>query len=117
VLLILLATFTSLALALFTSHQSSSQLTSVGSAVGTLASIATRSLPWSLHGDDVVWSLFAAVFCVTAFTSISAYVSHFVILAFCRLSLRTNVSETESIQMSLELVKNLDFLNTKKWNF
>jgi len=70
-----LGAFTSLAVAMFSSQ--SSQLTSVGSAAGVLASIATRSLPWSPSASDVDtgWHIFTAVFCITAVASMSAYVS------------------------------------------
>jgi len=75
-LLIWLGAFSSLAVAIFTSQ--SSLLISVGSAAGMLASVATRSLPWLLGGGDVVsvgWQVFAAVFCIMAVASLSAYVS------------------------------------------
>ena len=71
-----LGAFVSLSLATFSGY--SSQLTSAGSATGMLASIATRSLPWSLDaGDDVDvgWRLFTALFCISAVASMSAYVS------------------------------------------
>jgi len=71
-----LGAFTSLSLAMFSGY--SSQLMSAGSATGMLASIATRSLPWSLDGGDDVdvgWRLFMTLFCVSAVASMSAYVS------------------------------------------
>ena len=68
-----LGAFTSLLLAMFT--DSSSQLMNAGSAAGLLASIATRSLPWS-RDVDVGWQVFVGVFCVSAAASVSAYVSH-----------------------------------------
>jgi len=71
-----LGAFTSLSLAMFSGY--SSQLTSAASATGVLASIATRSLPWSLDARDDVdvgWCLFTAVFCISAVASMSAYVS------------------------------------------
>ena len=66
-----LGAFTSLALAVFTSD--SPQLTTAGPAAGMLASMATRSLPWSL--SDAGWRVFAALFCISAVASVSAYVS------------------------------------------
>lgn len=75
-LMIWLGAFVSLALAAFSGY--SSQLTSAGSAAGVLASLATRSLPWSLGGGDAVdigWQLFAAVFCISAAALLTAYVS------------------------------------------
>jgi len=70
-----LGAFTSFALAVFGGY--SSQLASAGSAAGVLASMATRSLPGSLDGSDVDvgWRIFAAVFCISAVASLSAYVS------------------------------------------
>ena len=76
-MLIWLGAFISLSLAMFSSY--SSQLMSAGSAAGVLASMATRSLPWSLSGGgDVVdtgWQMFAVVFCISAVASLTAYVS------------------------------------------
>jgi len=76
-LLIWLGAFVSLAMAAF--HSYSTQLGTVASAAGVLASLATRSLPGTLSGGgdavDVAWQLFAAVFCISAVASLSAYVS------------------------------------------
>jgi len=74
-LLIWLGAFSSLAVAMFSSY--SLQLSSAGSAAGMLASMATHSLPWSLGSSDadVGWHIYAAVFCILAVASMSAYVS------------------------------------------
>jgi len=72
-----LGAFTSLAVAVFSSY--SSHLSSIGSAAGVLASLATRSLPWtdsSTDDDvDIGWRIFTAGFCIAAVASMSAYVS------------------------------------------